>query len=158
MSEHIYRPKTLELTPEQIEAHRPRFDQLDTDKNGKIDVNETKEFMKQVGINPIFVKLVYELCDTDSDGLISFDEFIPFFKLLKDLEQDPSIIYRNIFEKFDKDKNGLLDKEEVREMLKLFSEAEWTDENIELFVEGYDKDKDGNLNFEEVCEMIGNDN
>lgn len=157
MSEHIYRPQLLELTPEQIAAHKPRFDQLDEDHNGKINQEETKEFMKQVGINPIFVKLVFELCDSDSDGQISFDEFAPFFKLLKDLEQDPSCIYRNVFEKFDKDKNELLDKEEVRELLKLFSDAEWTDENIELFVDNYDKDHDGNLNFEEVCEMLGND-
>lgn len=153
----LYAPQVLELSPQQIQAYKAYFEKLDEDKNGKINQTETKEFMKQVGINPIFVRLVYELCDTDNDGEISFDEFAPFLNLLKSLEQDQSCIYRTVFEKFDKDHNGLLDKEEIRSLLKLFSDAEWSDENLELFIDNYDKDKDGSLNFDEVCEMLSND-
>lgn len=153
----LYQPSAKELTPEQIAALKPTFDKLDKDHNGKINKEETKVFMEDIAINPIFVKLVFELCDTDKDGEITFEEFGPYLELLRSLEKDPSCVYRNVFEKFDKDHNGLLDKQEIRELLKLFSDAEWEDENIDLFIENYDKDKDGNLNFEEVCEMINND-
>lgn len=153
----LYQPSAKELTPEQIAALKPTFDKLDKDHNGKINKEETKVFMEDIAINPIFVKLVFELCDTDKDGEITFEEFGPYFKLLHDLDQDPSCIYRTIFEKYDTDHNGLLDKNEVRELLKLFSDAEWTEENIELFIDNYDEDKDGSLNFDEVCKMINKD-
>ncbi|KAK8871594.1 Calmodulin-2 [Tritrichomonas musculus] len=153
----LYRPSIVELTQEQIAELKPKFEELDNDQNGKINAAETRQFMEKIGINPIFVKLVFELCDTDCDGQITFEEFGPYLELLRSLEKDPSCVYRNVFEKFDKDHNGLLDKQEIRELLKLFSDAEWEDDNIDLFIENYDKDKDGNLNFEEVCEMINND-
>lgn len=136
---------------------KPHFKEIDADHNGSIDIEETKKFMKSININPAFAPLVLEICDTNKDGQISFDEFGPYFTLLSQLDENPSCIYKYIFDKFYTDHNGLLDKNEVRGLFKLFSDAEWTNDEIEAIIEKEDKDNDGNLNFAEMCEMLAND-
>lgn len=65
---------------------KPHFEEIDADHNGTIDIEETKKFMKSININPAFAPRVLEICDTNKDCQISFDEFGPYFKLRKESE------------------------------------------------------------------------
>lgn len=157
MTQQIYIPSPQQFTPEQIEALKPRFAEIDLDKNGTIDINETKKFMEDINLNPVFAPLVFEICDTNKDGQISFDEFGPYLAFLDKLDQDPKCIYKYIFDKYDTDKNGLLDKNELRELFKLFSSADWTDEDVEAMIDKKDKNSDGYLDFSEVCKLLSDE-
>ena len=99
-----------QFTEQERNDLKDAFNAIDADHNGSIDIEETKKFMKSININPAFAPLVLEICDTNKDGQISFDEFGPYFTLLSQLDENPSCIYKYIFDKFYTDHNGLLDK------------------------------------------------
>ncbi|OHT14654.1 Calmodulin-like protein [Tritrichomonas foetus] len=154
MSIKTYKPSSKKLTPDQIANMRSTFEEIDQDKNGLINVDEVRTFMDDIGTNPIFARLAIEICDLNGDGQISFDEFGLFFKLLDDLDNDPTCIYRTLFDKFDADKSGFLEKEEVVKFLRYFGGEDWDEDDAERFIDNHDLDNDGKLNFQEICEML----
>ena len=58
------------------------FNLLDSDKNGRIDVNEIKVFFQQVGypLNDTEVYQLIKLYDKNNSGLMEFDEFSNFYR------------------------------------------------------------------------------
>lgn len=154
MLKKLYKPNPQHLTKAQINSLRSAFNTIDTDHDQKITLDETKTFFREVGINPIFAPLAFELCDTDKNNVITFDEFAPFFKCLDDLDQDPRCIYRNLFEKFDDNTNGYLEKAELVKLLSYFESEPWSESEAEAIINSHDVDNDGRLNFEELCQMI----
>ena len=58
------------------------FNLLDSDKNGKIDVQEIKVFFQQVGypLNDSEVAELIKMYDTNNSGVMEQDEFTNFYK------------------------------------------------------------------------------
>ena len=58
------------------------FNLLDTDKNGRIDVQEVKVFFQQVGypLNDNEVTQLIKMYDKNNSGVMEYDEFCQFYK------------------------------------------------------------------------------
>lgn len=71
----------INMMATKFEGHennlRNVFDQLDSNKDGKIGKMELMDFMKKLGENvtPDQTELMIKEADSDGDGLISYDEF-----------------------------------------------------------------------------------
>ncbi len=57
---------------------RQVFREFDKDGNGTVDKKELNEVFKEMGkrFSEAELKRMVELCDTDGDGTISYEEFI----------------------------------------------------------------------------------
>ena|SRR3990167_954080 len=58
------------------------FNLLDSDKNGRIDINEVKVFFQQVGypLNDNEVAQLIKMYDKNNSGVMEYDEFAQFYK------------------------------------------------------------------------------
>lgn len=153
MSTKAYQPHTIRLTPKERSKAKQIFDHFDQNSDGKLSLEEAKIFMSNYDIDPAFLPLAFEICDINKDGNISFKEFNSLFILLGELEDDPSIIYRNLFEKFDTDHNGFLDESEVIQFFKfLFKDV--SDKTIKFYADYFDKDHNGSLDYDEIIKIL----
>lgn len=149
----IYKSKTLHFTQEQLAITKQIFDHFDENKDGKLNFDEAKKFMLKYDIDQIFFPIVFEICDINKDKLISFEEFKFLFMLLDEVEDTPSIIYKNLFDKFDKNDKGFLEGEEIKEFLKyLFKDI--TEHKLEFYLQYFDKNQDGKLDFDEITIIL----
>lgn len=149
-----YKIKHQSFTPAQMEQLKECFEEIDEDHNGSITLEETKSFLEKIGINHVFASLAFEICNKKPTDSITFEEFGPFYKLLDDIDNDNSVVYRTLFKNIDEDNNGYLDKQEVVKLLQFFGGDDWDEDDAERFIENHDKNGDGKLSFEEVAEMI----
>ena len=76
-----------------------------------------KEFAAALGMNEkeMFVSKMFNIVDKDSDGRISFQEFLDTIVLFSKGRTDDKL--RIIFDMCDNDKNGSIDKKELSELL-----------------------------------------
>ncbi|KAK8749678.1 hypothetical protein OTU49_015477 [Cherax quadricarinatus] len=77
-----------------------------------------KEFAGALGMKPddIFVRRMFNIVDKDGDGRISFQEFLDTVVLFSKGTTDDKL--RIIFDMCDNDRNGVIDKTELSEMLR----------------------------------------
>lgn len=143
----------MHFTQEQLVITKQIFDHFDENKDGKLNFDEAKKFMLKYDIDQIFFPIVFEICDINKDKLISFGEFKFLFMLLDEVEDTPSIIYKNLFDKFDKNDKGFLEGEEIKEFLKyLFKDI--TEHKLEFYLQYFDKNQDGKLDFDEITVIL----
>ncbi len=71
---------TIPLNPHNTEELKKFFDEIDQDKNGKIDPEELKHLLETIwgkntdlDINEAVVS-IFKKCDINGDGFITFDE------------------------------------------------------------------------------------
>ncbi|MBW4652781.1 MAG: EF-hand domain-containing protein [Kaiparowitsia implicata GSE-PSE-MK54-09C] len=91
------------LVPERLTAIQQAFVQMDTNQDGKIQLEEYITAMLELERTRLVDK--FNTMDTDGDGEITFDEFLavtePHYVLLKKIRE------------FDSNKNGLLSLSEA---------------------------------------------
>ena len=66
------------------------------------------------------------------------------------LQEKQISVYRNLFDKYDANKDGLISRSELREALY----EKFTDETIDDMFSEYDVDKKGMLNFKEFIHLL----
>lgn len=154
MTLKVYKPKPVHYSAEELEEIKGAFLDFDEDGDGKLNVDEAMNLMDQFAIDPLLAPLVFEICDKDKTGAISYDEFKVYFQLLIDLENDPSCIYRNLFEKFDKDHSGYLDENEAAKFVKFFIGDDSSNREIQKYIRKIDKDRSGKLKFSEIVSFL----
>ena len=96
---------------------RETFDELDEEKNGKIEVQNVKHLLERMGGNHSEdqVKKYMEELDTDKSGDISFEEFSVWYlrgEARIEAELDAT------FDELDEDNSGWLSKEELTVLMK----------------------------------------
>ncbi|KAK3266197.1 hypothetical protein CYMTET_25160, partial [Cymbomonas tetramitiformis] len=82
-------------TEEREAKVRSTFDKFDGDKSGSIDEKELKNLIVEMGFAQhipsdqldIVVKMEMQKADTNKNGSISFEEFIPYFNSMRNLER-----------------------------------------------------------------------
>lgn len=149
------RPQPLNLSEEQLNQLREGFNLIDTDKSGHLDATELGKFLTCSNIQPQFAPLAIKLVDSDGDDQISFDEFLKYVEMVNELRSDPMAIYVRLFNLMDKNKNGALEANEVKEFLSFFSKSKISDEQIQEFIKRSDADGDGKLTFKEIMRILG---
>lgn len=99
-----------------------------------------REFAGALGMkaDDIFVRRMFNIVDKDGDGQISFQEFLDTVVLFSKGSTDDKL--RIIFDMCDNDRNGVIDKAELSDMLRSLVDIAKTDklgdEEVEELIEG----------------------
>jgi calmodulin len=144
---------TSSLTPEQIAEFREAFALFDKNGDGTIEANELYEVMKSINLSATKEEIddMIREVDTDGDGNISFDEFVVMMQ--KGGDEDAEL--REAFNVFDKDKNGFIDRDEIKDVLKTLTGVEHSETEIDLMIKEADTNNDGKVSFQEFKKMMG---
>mmetsp|Transcript_6737 Transcript_6737/g.7050 ORF Transcript_6737/g.7050 Transcript_6737/m.7050 type:complete len:358 (-) Transcript_6737:1325-2398(-) len=140
----------LRLTQRHLRKLREKFDQIDIDGSGNIDVDE---FFEACGENksPITDRL-FAAIDLDGSGTIEFDEYVRIMATYCMYTKDE--ILKFCFETFDKDGSNGIDEKEFIELCKLVNNANPTFAgNFKRALEDFDVNDDGLINYSEFCEL-----
>ena len=123
------------------------FDDLDQNKNGQIDPEELQELFKKVGIEEATqekLDATAKEIDAAGNGIITKSEFVTWYiKSEKRIEKET----REIFDKFDKNRSGTIDKEEIRSLLETLGNKP-TDGEVEEAINTVNI-TEGELNYED---------
>lgn len=107
---------------EQKKRLRAKFDVIDADGSGRIDSEELKMIMEQMGheVTDAQVATLMAQADTDGNGTIEFDEFCALYGQYDEAAKEFSDekILAEAFKVFDVDGNGYLDKEEIAHVMR----------------------------------------
>lgn len=104
----------LRLTQRHLKKLREKFDAIDVDGSGNIDVDEFFEACQE-NKSPITDRL-FEQIDLDGSGTIEFDEYVRILATYCMYTKDE--ILRFCFETFDKDGSNGIDEKEFMELCK----------------------------------------
>jgi len=116
------------------------FDSADKDGDGKLDMNEWFEVLKEIGaeVSREDVETMFTERDRDMDGSLSFAEFVG---------QETQM--EKAFRMMDKDGDGFVTKSEFKKVCKNL-----TREQIEAAFKKFDAAGNGKLNYVEFCDMM----
>lgn len=134
-----------------MEAHIKKateiFTRMDKDKNGALNAAEIKNLCKELDWDSTTCPAAIVAFDFNGDGRITLDEFIEYykFKLMNNKEE----MFRKLFNKIDKDRNGVIDVKEMIYFSSLVGEP-ITEEEAAAQLKAIDEDKDGKVNFKEL--------
>lgn len=148
------RAKTKKLSEEELLELKKEFDSIDIDNSGELDKMELVAFMTKNNLQPEFANLAIKLFDSDSNGQISFNEFVKFTKALAKLDQDPNLLQKMLFATLDKDGNGYLDIDEILSFLSFFTAETISEEDVSNIISNLDSNDDGKLSFEEIMSVL----
>jgi len=116
------------------------FDQADKDGDGKLDMNEWFDVLKEIGaeVSRDEVETLFNERDRDRDGSLSFQEF---------MGQETQM--EKAFRMMDKDGDGYVTKTEFKKVCKNL-----TKEQVEAAFNKFDAAGNGKLNYIEFCDMM----
>jgi len=116
------------------------FDAADKDGDGKLDMNEWFEVLKEIGaeVSRDDVETLFSERDRDRDGSLSFQEFVG---------QETQM--EKAFRMMDKDGDGFVTKTEFKKVCKNL-----TKDQIEAAFNKFDAAGNGKLNYVEFCDMM----
>ena len=146
----------MEISGTKKVEYKKAFDVYDKDKDEKINLTELENIMKSIGQNPSESELqdMINEIDIDGEGVITFDGFISLMeKKLRDADTEEELI--ESFKVFDKDGNGLISSENLREVVVSLG-MKFSQEEIDEMIREADNDGDGFINYEEFVNCVLN--
>ncbi|CAO3680624.1 unnamed protein product [Rhizopus stolonifer] len=151
------------ISLEELNSLRQAFDLYDTKQNGAIDIHQLTEIVKNLGISDIQdsqIQKMIEENDKNGDQKIDFDEFVSLMTNIinpsnkrRSMSRHELDEMRLCFEKFDKNKDGKISKQELKDVMIGLGEK-LTEEEIEDMMKDADTNKDGHIDFEEFKQLI----
>ena len=136
-----------DMTPEKEAEYREAFALFDKNGDGTITVVELGTVMRNLGNNPTDSELqdMINEVDADGNGTLEFDEFCNLMaRQMKETNQEEELKQR--FKLFDKDGNGFVDREELRDVMQQLGEK-LSEEDIEEMIQDADKNGDGMIDY-----------
>ena len=127
---------------------------FDKDNDGSITIKELRTAMRSLGYNPSAEELqdLIREYDKDDSGTIELNEFMKLMtNKIKEQEEVNQLI--EMFEVFDRNGDGLLSKDEIKNLFDSINE-EISDEILEEFIKEADLDNDGKINFQEFVNLL----
>jgi len=134
------------------------FKFFDKDGSGSIDKSELAKGLRALGCNPTEEEIQALMDDADSkadpNGRIEFAEFVEIIDAHRKSKEDEQEALANAFKTFDKNGDGLISKEELRQALTTLGLSKLSDDEVdELFAEA-DTDENGFIEFNELVRVI----
>lgn len=141
------------LTIEEVEVIRDMFALMDTDGDGKVTYQELKAGLRKVGsqLAEPEIKLLMDVADVDGNGVLNYGEFVAVTIHLQRMENDEH--FRKAFIFFDKNGNGYIELDELRDALADGS-GETDDDVLHEIMQEVDTDKDGQISYDEFVAMM----
>ena len=147
----------MENIPSKTEI-KEAFVQADTTGSGKLTFSKMKEVMQGFATedqknDPGFDKMnemVCNMADVNGDKMINFEEIL---LLIFGGSLEPVNAMKGAFRAYDTNGDGLLDKKELSELMKL-SGTEADPKMISMAMAMFDQDNNGMVNYQEFCEMM----
>lgn len=146
----------MSLSPEIQKALKEAFDLFDDNKSSDL-ANDTfaKALCKKFNISnprPIVEKI--KKIDVDNSGAIDYQEFVNCLRPYLCANASEAGIWKTFCE-FDKDGNGFIEPEELKEKLEAMYKQKFTMEQIKGMIAQVDINNDGMIDFEEFKELMG---
>ena len=141
------------LSVEEVAGIKEGFHVMDTENNGKINMEELRVGLIKLGhqIPDADVQILMEAGDVDKDGYLDYGEFVAISIHLRKISHDEHL--HRAFQFFDKNESGFIELEELRNAL-----ADEIDHNSEevitAIMHDVDTDKDGKISYEEFAAMM----
>ncbi|KGN53027.1 calcium-dependent protein kinase 24 [Cucumis sativus] len=137
------------LSDEQMEGIRRMFHMMDTDKNGDLTFEELKNGLHMIGhsLPDPDVRMLMDAADLDGNGTLSCEEFATMSIHLRKMSTDE--LLTQAFSFFDKDQNGYIEYDELREAL-----MDDNEKVIQDIISDVDSDKDGRISYNEFKAML----
>ncbi|CBI34166.3 hypothetical protein VitviT2T_021291 [Vitis vinifera] len=142
------------LTAEQIAEFQEAFCLFDMDGDGCITLDELATVMKSLEHSTTKEELqtMMDEVDVDGNGTIEFGEFLNLMaRKMKESEAEEEL--KEAFKVFDKDQDGYISANELRNVMFNLGER-LTDEEAEQMIREADLDGDGQVNYEEFVRMM----
>ncbi|KAM0990476.1 hypothetical protein ACFX13_009103 [Malus domestica] len=142
------------LSMEEVGGIQEGFKLMDINNKGKINIDELRVGLHKLGhqIPDGDLHILMEAGDVDNDGYLDYGEFVAISVHLRRMGNDEEHL-RKAFEFFDKNWNGYIEIEELRDAL-----SNEVDDNIEdvinAIINDVDTDKDGQISYEEFAAMM----
>ena len=146
------------LVDDEVENLRKIFQELDTNQNGTISLDELAkgiEKLEETGIKAgNDIKMIFDAMDTDHSGRIEYTEFIASTMDQKLYQREERLL--EAFGMFDRDGSGKITKNELLGVLK--AEQQISEEIISKYVKDFDLDGDGEIDYNEFINIIAQEN
>lgn len=142
------------------EQIKKTFAKIDEDKSGVIELGELKKAMEQTEASEVStidmaqLKSIVSEIDVNDNHQIEYTEFLAA-TLSEDIFQNEQVL-RGVFNMFDVDKNGSIDKEELVTVFSKFGK-QITNKEIQLILEKHDPHQSGEIDFQHFKIMILDD-
>ncbi|GAU43644.1 hypothetical protein TSUD_24130 [Trifolium subterraneum] len=141
------------LSVEEVAGIKEGFEVMDTEKKGKINIDELRVGLHKLGhqIPDGDVQILMEAGDVDKDGYLDYGEFVAISIHLRKISHDEHL--QRAFQFFDKNESGYIELEELRNALADEVDAN-SEEVIKAIMHDVDTDKDGRISYEEFAAMM----
>ncbi|MQL93158.1 hypothetical protein Taro_025804 [Colocasia esculenta] len=142
------------LDPEELADIRDQFNAIDVDRSGSISLEEMRHALAKDlpwRMKEPRVLEILQAIDSNTDGLVDFDEFVAATLHVHQLEKHDSEKWLSrsqaAFEKFDFDRDGFITSEELRMHTGLKG-------SIDPLLDEADIDKDGKISLSEFRRLL----
>nr|KJB58044.1 hypothetical protein B456_009G191500 [Gossypium raimondii] len=137
---------------EEKKGLQQMFNNIDTDGSGTITLEELRDGLARLGskLTEPEIKQLMDAADVDKSGTIDYIEFVTATMNRHRLDREDNI--RKAFNFFDKDSNGFITRDELRQAMTQYGMGD--EATIDEVIEDVDTDKDGRINYEEFVAMM----
>ncbi|MCO5598505.1 hypothetical protein L7F22_052602 [Adiantum nelumboides] len=141
------------LSNEEVDKLKSTFDMMDIDKNGLLTFEEFKNGLHKLGsqLTESEIQQLMEAVGVNKDGALDYGKFTSLTVQLQRVDNDEHL--RTAFSHFDKDGNGYIDFDELKQALS----DDLGPEDVSLIssvMNEVDTDKDGQISYEEFASMM----
>jgi len=143
------------FSEEQIAVFEESFSLLDKDGDGNITNSEIRSLMNSLGYSPREedISSVISKIDIDGNGSVDFDEFLTMMRRRKSTGESDTEL-QQVFNVFDKNKDGFIDHAELNDMLSRLGERITEEDVTEMIEEADCLDNDGKVSYEEFKAIL----
>ncbi|XP_050430515.1 troponin C, isoallergen Bla g 6.0101-like [Adelges cooleyi] len=149
----------ITLSKDQLKVLRKAFDTFDTEKKARITCDSINTILDMLGhaTDAATVRNIVQEIDHQGAGTLSFDQFCTLAsKFMTEEEEDSEAIkteLREAFRLYDKEGNGYITTEVLREILSEL-DNNMSDEELDQMIDEIDADGSGTVDFDEFMEVM----
>jgi len=144
-----------QLTNEQVAEYKEVFMLFDKDEDGVLSFPELAVVMKSLGQRPSDEELLKMVRDVSEDPVYHTIEFNEFLQLLSKQQRSGTNYdsLKDAFSIFDKDDDGYIPVNEMRDILQSLGDK-MTDQELDEMMAAADSDHDGFINYEDFVTVL----